>query len=165
MMWIPKRCPKPRKRSRRAPHQTLKKSRLKSRGKRTKKSGGALFWKRRDPVYREWIRMWACLLRGCDPAHQCPLGIFGAECAHVKSRGAGGDDFANCVPLCAFHHAQQHRLGIKTFERRHGFTVSLAEIARDLGKQYQDGGRGIPSRRDAERIVGWVERGGPKEDA
>ncbi len=142
------------------PRKGLKRSRLKSRGPRTKKSGGHLFPKRRNPAYREWIRMWACLLRGRDPKNRCPLGLYGAECAHVKSRGAGGGDFGNCIPLCTYHHQQQHRLGIKSFEQRHGFNVPLAEIAADFGRLFLEGGRGVPSRRDAERCVKWkAERG------
>lgn len=38
--------------------------------------------------------------------------------AHVRSRGAGGADPNNLVPLCAMHHTYQHAVGTKTFEAR-----------------------------------------------
>src|SRR6266704_76396 len=106
---VPKPKPKKRKVKSRGlrQHTRMKRTRMKSQGPRTKKSGGHLFPKAVNVPYREWIRAFACLLRGLDPAHRCPLGFLGSECAHVKSRGAGGNDLGNCVPLCAFHHAQQ----------------------------------------------------------
>jgi hypothetical protein len=94
---------------------------------RNAKRGGSRFPKRRDPAYCEWVRGFACCVRAC---------LTGArmECAHVKSRGAGGGDIGNCVPLCFSHHDQQHRLGIKTFQATH--SVDLAAIARNLGERY-----------------------------
>lgn len=93
------------------------------------------FQHRRVPAYREWIQGYACLLRGRDSKIRCPLGVFGSECAHVKSRGAGGDDIGNCVPLCPDHHQEQHRIGIQSFQKRHG--IDLYFIAADLGRIYQ----------------------------
>jgi len=34
---------------------------------------------------------------------------------HVKSRGAGGNDEANLIPLCRVHHTEIHQIGKKTF--------------------------------------------------
>jgi len=94
------------------------------------------FAHRRVPEYQAWIRSFACLLRGRDPDKyfSCPLGIFGSQCAHVQSRGAGGDDIGNCVPLCAYHHDAQHTMGIVSFQQHYG--IDLHAIARDLGRQY-----------------------------
>lgn len=97
------------------------------------------FQHRRVPEYREWIRSYACLIRYAD----CSLGVFGSECAHVKSRGAGGNDVGNCVPLCHYHHQQQHAIGIRSFQRRYG--IDLYAIAADLGRIY--GARLIATRR------------------
>lgn len=89
------------------------------------------FRHRRDPAYQAWVRGQPCLLSGRSVApagmaasryyvvpgvkywHQCwgPVQV-----CHVKSRGAGGDDRANIVPLCAGGHAQQHT-GIQSFQR------------------------------------------------
>lgn len=93
------------------------------------------FQHRRVPDYQEFIRSYACLFnrRGAFPCRG--LGILGSECAHVKSRDAGGDDIGNCVPLCHAHHEEQHRIGIRSFQQRYG--VDLYAIAADLGRIYQ----------------------------
>jgi hypothetical protein len=51
------------------------------------------------------------------------------DAAHVRSRGAGGTA-ADLVPLCREHHAEQHTVGIATFQRRHG--LDLPALARTL---------------------------------
>lgn len=69
-----------------------------------------------------WMKMLPCLV-----CRKCPT-----EVAHVKSRGAGGTA-ADTVPLCGGpngHHAQQHRVGIETFQRIHG--LDLQEEARKV---------------------------------
>jgi hypothetical protein len=83
------------------------------------KRGGHRFPKRRDPAY--------CLAGRANCAGR-------VECAHVKSRGAGGDDHANTVPLCTRHHREQHRDGIETFQWVCQF--DLAAIAADLAERY-----------------------------
>jgi hypothetical protein len=92
------------------------------------KRGGHRFPKRRDPAYCAWIRTLTCLLAG---RANCAGRV---ECAHVKSRGAGGDDHANTVPLCTRHHREQHRDGIETFQWVCQF--DLAAIAADLAERY-----------------------------
>ncbi len=57
----------------------------------------------------------------------CRLGPVVA--AHNPSRGAGGTD-KDTAPLCWHHHDQQHRVGIKTFQRLHA--IDLVQIARGL---------------------------------
>ena len=49
--------------------------------------------------------------------------------AHVKSRGAGGT-WRGVVPLCAYHHAEQHSLGIREFQDHYG--LDLAVIAAEF---------------------------------
>src|SRR5437773_1390050 len=63
------------------------------------------------PAFREWIRGRYCLLHdmGILPANACDgftdaYGHVVTECAHVKSRGSGGDDPNNLIPLCGKHH-------------------------------------------------------------
>lgn len=56
--------------------------------------------------------------------------------AHVRSRGAGGKDWANVVPMCRRHHRQMHDVGIETFQARHGLALEVvagrvAELVRD----------------------------------
>lgn len=38
-------------------------------------------------------------------------GTFPSDPAHVRSRGAGGRDKGNVVPLCREHHQRQHQEG------------------------------------------------------
>jgi hypothetical protein len=49
------------------------------------------------------------------------------EVAHVR-RGAGGGigiktSDAFTLSLCREHHAEQHRIGEQSFEKRHGFSM------------------------------------------
>ena len=136
-----------------------RKTRVKPKGRK-----GSLFPKRRDPDYCAWIRTLPCCVPAmtveiamalgrkelrlpakwlrCWP--QCAISIKVwaevdpthpiSECAHVVSRGAGGDDRANTVPLCMRHHRQQHAVGIETFQRTYG--LDLAAIAADLAAGY-----------------------------
>jgi hypothetical protein len=103
---------------------------------RNAKRGGSRFPKRRDPAYREWIRSLPCAARDALAPYLPTLsrcyGII--ECTHVKSRGAGGDDFGNCIPLCTGHHRHQHDWGIMAFANY--YKLDLAAIARNLGERY-----------------------------
>jgi hypothetical protein len=58
------------------------------------------------------------------------------ECAHVRTRGAGGDDRGNTVPLCRRHHRQQHDEGIKSFQAI--YDLDLAAIAKQLELAYDE---------------------------
>ena len=97
---------------------------------RSPKTGGHRFPRRRDPKYTAWIRTLDCVLNGepgdwHDGTKPCAGRI---ECAHVQTRGAGGYDRANCVPLCTRHHRQQHDFGIKTFERMYCTSLTMHAI-------------------------------------
>jgi len=66
----------------------------------------------------EFIQSLPCIVCGRGPV----------EAAHAKSRGAGGgpDDL---LPLCGGpdgHHAEQHRIGVRTFEKRHGVNLKAS---------------------------------------
>lgn len=51
--------------------------------------------------------------------------------AHVRSRGAGGDD-SQVIPLCRRCHIRQHARGWRALEAEHGFRVAEAlEAIRD----------------------------------
>jgi hypothetical protein len=50
----------------------------------------------------------------------------------VRSRGAGGRA-KDIAPLCSACHAEQHRVGIETFQRRHG--IDLAAEAAKLAER------------------------------
>lgn len=54
---------------------------------------------------------------------------------HVKTRGAGGGDIGNIVPLCHECHMRLHRVGRSTFEKGNfpGFTMEeAAEAVTDI---------------------------------
>ena len=85
--------------------------------------GGSRFPHRRSREYVAWIRTLPCLVPNCT--------AYPSECAHVHSRGAGGDDIGNTVPLCTGHHAEQHSTGIVTFSDRYhlNLTYRAAKLA------------------------------------
>ena len=56
--------------------------------------------------------------------------------AHVRSRGAGGLDHANVVPLCRKCHIEQGGAGIKTFQARHG--IDMKAIAEEIAESLQE---------------------------
>jgi len=134
----------------------LQRTRMKSRGPRMKKSGGAAFPKVKNPAYRTWIRSLDCLLAGCRTAvqispfdrrwwgdqwfHVC----FGRiQCAHVnETQARGAADVGECVPLCgAAHHALDQRLGPAKFAQV--TELNLTHIAAGLAQTYVERG-GIP---------------------
>ena len=78
---------------------------------------------RRFPGHCAWVRGHKCSVPGCEDG---PI-----ECAHVRSGTDGGmgvkpSDFYT-ISLCRKHHAEQHRVGEKAFERRYG--LDLVEMA------------------------------------
>jgi 5-methylcytosine-specific restriction endonuclease McrA len=60
----------------------------------------------------EWMQGLPCAACGARPS----------ECAHVRSRGAGGD-WRDVVPLCMTCHRLQHEEGVHTFQRRRGLDL------------------------------------------
>jgi len=65
---------------------------------------------------REWIRWHPCCV--CWPSvppgdrTQLRFGARQSEACHVEGRGAGGDDWANLIPMCHWHHIMiQHCRG------------------------------------------------------
>jgi hypothetical protein len=96
---------------------------------RNAKRGGSRFPKRRDPAYCAWIRTHPCVAAGrgdwIDGGKPCAGRV---ECAHVVSRGAGGPDVANTVPLCTRHHREQHTIGIRSFETRYGLNLEMKAL-------------------------------------
>ena len=77
----------------------------------------------------DWIRLSRCLVcrkTPCDPHH-------------VKTRGAGGKDENNVVPLCRQHHTwgpgAVHSLGIKVWQER--FDIDLKKAALRIWEEHQ----------------------------
>ena len=59
--------------------------------------------------FRRHVREMCCLC--CN--------VIGVDPHHVRSRGAGGRDEANLVPLCRLHHTELHQIGRLTFEDKY----------------------------------------------
>lgn len=74
----------------------------------------------RSPAHRAWIRSHRCCVPGCQ--------LMPIECAHVRTAATAGvgmkSSDAFCLSLCREHHAEQHRLGMRSFERRHGINMT-----------------------------------------
>ena len=109
---------------------------LPQRTKRVKRKNarrkGHRFPKTVDESYRRWIRERPCLCRlvaggFCD-------GVVEAD--HVKTRGAGGADRKNLVPLCSHHHRRKHEMGRKSFEAF--YALDLAAKALDFDSWYTE---------------------------
>lgn len=123
-----KRSPMPPRRK------ALKRSRMRRAGQALKgraapirAKGKRRFPKGEDAAYLDWIRQHLCLLAG--------RGCSGAVVAHhVRSRGAGGVDQGNTVPLCDGHHREGHQVGWRSFERT--YAADLAAHAAALLQRY-----------------------------
>ena len=81
----------------------------------------------RSAAFVEWIHARACAVPNCLRGP--------CEAAHARSRGAGGtaDDV---LALCGGpdgHHAEQHRIGVRSFEKLRGIILldSAAEARQD----------------------------------
>jgi len=80
----------------------------------------------------EYVRGRACCVRACRGW---------AEPAHVHSRRSAGawierdgELVGNIAPLCNFHHREQHRVGIASFQARH--ELDLEAVAALVGREY-----------------------------
>jgi hypothetical protein len=63
------------------------------------------------------VRAMPCAVANCECEYR-PTEAGGSDPAHVVSVGAGGCRF-DLIPLCMFHHAEQHRIGVGSFEALH----------------------------------------------
>jgi len=89
-----------------------------------------LFQKRKriiDPDLLALVRKEKCCVGYCT----CK-----AEAAHVKTRGSGGDDVPeNLMPLCKWHHAEQHIIGWQSFKTRHPEVKTFDQILAERRKK------------------------------
>lgn len=92
--------------------------------------------------YRRWIRERSCTVAGAynpqkPERRDCDFYPWrsGMECAHVKTRGSGGVDVGNIVPLCPAHHDEQEGR-IAWFEQR--YSVNLRAVASALAARWKE---------------------------
>lgn len=93
------------------------------------------------PTYRKWIRTFRCACWG-NPHGPCDID-HGVEAAHYRSAENAGmgmkpSDFW-LIPLCRFHHAEQHRIGQPAFEARYGFSMREKALEFALSPKNSDG--------------------------
>src|SRR6476661_6403601 len=76
-------------------------------------------------AHRTWVSRHRCCVPGC---RQLPI-----ECAHVRCGTDGGAGLKPsdkwCISLCHDHHFEEHTLGERSFELRHG--IDLKDLARE----------------------------------
>lgn len=128
-MSVLRPAPKPPKREKRA-RKPLRRSRMKCRGPRTRKSGGHLFTHGRSPEYLAYVRTFPCAVCMANGLEQETR----TQACHVRSRGAGGGDVGNVWPGCEAHHMEQHAKGFAHMTRK--YHVHLDRVAVRLGEQY-----------------------------
>lgn len=84
--------------------------------------------RRRCPGHRKWVRGHACAVCGTFTA---------IECAHVRTGTDGGTGVKPsdqwCISLCRDHHAEQHQVGERAFEQRHG--INMKELAAEFARK------------------------------
>lgn len=88
---------------------------------------------RRDfPRHRAFVRSHHCCVPGCDAG---PI-----EFAHVRTAANSGTGLKpgdeSGVSLCRDHHAEQHRIGAISFQKRHG--IDLAQLAAEYAVRSPD---------------------------
>lgn len=133
-------APKPVKLEPKARRRLRPRTRIKTRNAKRK---GSAFPKRRDYDYMKWVAEESpCLLKyrwrtDADEAHLC---LGPVQVCHIKTRGAGGDDRRNVVSMCAGAHDEQHRIGIRSFQKR--WDVDLQAEAESLDREYAGVERG-----------------------
>lgn len=117
--------------SRKAPKKNRKPIRVK--GKRRFPKGENLAW-------LALVRNLPCIVAWQSPLSRsyedrCGGWASQMQAAHVQSKGAGGADIGNTVPLCALHHDEQHRIGKQSFEAKYG--LDLQAEAKKLAERYE----------------------------
>lgn len=100
------------------------------------------FAKRRVPAFQAFVREHQCVASGRRiPGGTLAMCLGHVECAHIKTRGSGGDDLGNCLALCSAHHRTQHAIGWPAFEAKYG--IDAKQIATVLTEQWLATDEGI----------------------
>src|SRR5690349_11086376 len=80
----------------------------------------------RSPAHRGWVRSHRCCVPSCQ--------LMPIECAHVRRASTAGVGIKSsdgyCLSLCREHHAEAHRIGEQSFEKRHG--INMLALAREF---------------------------------
>ena len=108
--------------------------RLEKRPKKIQPKLKSRFERRRDYDYLAWIRQQPCCLQG---RHQCLVypGRRSTEPAHIKTRGAGGYDRGNVLPMCP-GLAEETEGKMKHREAEAKYSVNWQTMADDYTERY-----------------------------
>ena len=97
----------------------------------------------RDQDFLSWLRRQPCCISGVSsgdlitvtfPSGRTARMLAIIEASHVRSRGAGGEDKGNTVPMELSEHRRIHRIGIKTYQREKG--IDLKAMALRYAERY-----------------------------
>lgn len=81
------------------------------------------------PEFREWLRWQPCEVTGFLATERGQV-----HPAHVRSWGSSGMDAENIIPLRWDLHAEQHNLGLKSFERK--YRINCRRAARRKWREW-----------------------------
>ena len=81
--------------------------------------------------FKRFITLQKCAVCG-SPGVEHDNGQCLTTPAHIKSRGAGGPEEKNLIPLCIVCAVEQHKVGWPEFQRRKGIN------AKELAQTYWD---------------------------
>ena len=88
---------------------------------------------REYPKHKRWVRGFCCAVFEASRG-ACSGKI---EAHHLRTAANSGKSIkphdANCVPLCALHHAEYHTMGRDSFARQ--YQIDLGKIALTLARQ------------------------------
>ena len=84
----------------------------------------------KDPEYIAWIRHQECIDCG-GYEYQLPNGDWQNTPSHIKTRGSGGEDYNNVVPMCLICHIKFENQ-VKSYKERY------LKIAEKLTEEYID---------------------------
>ena len=112
------------------------------------------------------VRAMPCAVANCECEYR-PTEAGGSDPAHVVSVGAGGCRF-DIIPLCMFHHAEQHRIGVGSFEALHRLDMRAMADTIAIGHASPLGLMGLADRWEYDRdsletyelgaLLGWLGR-------
>jgi hypothetical protein len=80
--------------------------------------------------YLDWLKLQPCCITGM----RSDASGYGVDPAHIKTRGSGGDDLYNAVPLIRRLHDIQHQMGWPEFEKWYG--IGAKALAQEYTEEF-----------------------------
>ena len=78
-----------------------------------------------------------------------------SDAHHVTTRGAGGPDAENLVPLCRTHHSELHQMGVDSFQLHYNFNLRQAAqiVFNDFVESLNDHDYAVKAKATHQRIL------------